>query len=148
MNYQIKIKGLTIILPMMLLIIFSCTKTQVSKSELISKFSVTTKMDLKTEKPDFIFLTEAFGKLTELEFFGSGLLKGIVEGDPFGTGGNYGYSFDSIKWKLDRNEITIIIPRGNQKGEKNETIKKLNISKENNSIVLKTKNVVYILKKK
>ena len=138
------IKVLVIIFVM---IMASCTKTQVSKTELIGKFSVTSNNDPKKEDLDLIFLTESFGMLTELEFFETGFLKGIVEGDPFGTGVNYGYSFDSIKWKLDKNEITFTIPSKNDKGEQNETIKKLQISKKNNNIVLKTKNVVYNLKK-
>lgn len=144
MKYQ---NGIVVLVITFVMIAASCTKTQVTEKELIGKHSVTSNNDPQRRDLDLIFLTESIGMLKEIEFNESGFLNGIVEGDPLGIGVNYGYSFDSVKWELDNNRITFTIPRENDKGEQTETIKKLQISKRNNNIVLKTKDVVYILKK-
>lgn len=142
-----KIINKIVLVIIILMITASCTKTQVSEAELIGKYYVTSNNDPQKKDLDLIFLTESIGMLKELEFFESGFLNGIVEGNTFGIGINYGYSFDSIKWELDKNIITFTIPSENDRGEQTETIKKIHISKRNGDIVLKTKDVVYILKR-
>lgn len=129
---------------------YSCNTSgsQVAEEDLIGKFSVTYNHDLKAKDSDFIFPMETFATVTEFEFFKSGFLKCILEGDVFGMGVNYGYSIDSIKWELDNKTITFTIPNKNNEGAQPGTIKKMTIKKETSCITIKTDNVVYTLKKK
>ena len=63
----------------------------VSEDDLIGKHSVTVEYDSKEKGLDFMFDMENFATATEFEFSKSGILDCIFEGDPMGTGVNYGH---------------------------------------------------------
>jgi len=123
----------------------SCNTTEmrVFETDLVGRFSVTVSYDSKKENLDFLFDIENFAQATEFEFFKSGTLDCIFEGDPMGAGTNYGLSMNSIIWELDKNIISFTVPT-----ESSSYIKKVSIEKDVENIVLKTDNVVYLLKKK